>query len=157
MVHPLVPQVQALAEPIARELGFELVHIVFHTNQHPPVLRIDIRPLDPSQETSHAHCETMSQALEPHLDAVDWMTQSYILEVSSPGLSDLLTSERDFTVFKGFPVAVEVDPPYKGKSTWFGHLLSREPEVIALSQKGRRIEIPREHVQRVILQEEIQE
>ena len=29
---------------------------------------------------------------------------SYVLEISSQGVSDELTSERDFKTFKGFPV-----------------------------------------------------
>ena len=34
---------------------------------------------------------------------------SYVLEIGSQGVSDELTSERDFKTFKGFPVNVELN------------------------------------------------
>ncbi|MFS8822090.1 ribosome maturation factor RimP [Synechococcus sp. W60.2] len=153
MVHPLIPQLESLARPLAARLGYELVQMVFHTNQYPPVLRVDIRPLDPEQETSHADCEAMSQALEVELDRVDLIPGHYVLEVSSPGISNFLISDRDFVVFKGFAVEVTVDPPYKGKAVWSGHLLGRDEEKVALSLKGRRVQLPRASVQRVVLSE----
>ncbi len=153
MVHPLIPQLEALARPLATRLGYELVQIVFHTNQYPPVLRVDIRPLDPEQETSHADCEVMSQALEAELDRVDIIPGHYVLEISSPGISNLLTSDRDFTVFKGFAVEVILDPPYKGRTHWLGHLLGRDEKNVLLSLKGRRVKLPRSSVQQVSLSE----
>ena len=46
---------------------------------------------------------------------------SYVLEISSQGVSDELTSERDFKTFKGFPVNVELNQKeFKNKiSEWF--------------------------------------
>ncbi len=151
MVHPIVPQVEALATPIAADLGVELVHIVFHTNQHPPVLRVDIRPLEPDVDTSLSDCEAMSLALEARLDEVDLVGGNYVLEVSSPGLAEILTSERDFTVFKGFPVEVTVDPPHKDRSQWLGTLVSREADSVVITQKGRKVKLPRSSVKQVML------
>ncbi|MFM7559012.1 MAG: ribosome maturation factor RimP, partial [Cylindrospermopsis raciborskii] len=54
MTHPLVPQIIDLATPLAAELGLEVVGMVFHTNQRPPVLRVDIR--NPQQDTSLTDC-----------------------------------------------------------------------------------------------------
>ncbi|MGQ9837668.1 MAG: ribosome maturation factor RimP [Cyanobacteriota bacterium] len=153
MAHPLIPQLETLARPLATQLGYELVQMVFHTNQYPPILRVDIRPLDPEQETSHADCEAMSQALETELDRVDVIPGPYVLEISSPGLDNLLSSDRDFTVFKGFTVEVTLDPPYKGKALWSGHLLGRDEESVMLSLKGRQIRLPRASVQQVSLSE----
>ncbi|MFQ3584485.1 MAG: ribosome maturation factor RimP [Cyanobacteriota bacterium] len=153
MAHPLIPQLETLARPLATQLGYELVQMVFHTNQHPPILRVDIRPLDPQQETSHADCEAMSQALEAELDRVDIIPGQYVLEISSPGLGNLLSSDRDFTVFKGFVVEVTLDPPYKGKALWSGHLLGRDEKNVMLSLKGRRVQLPRTSVQQVSLSE----
>ncbi|MFN7659427.1 MAG: ribosome maturation factor RimP, partial [Dolichospermum sp.] len=42
MTHPLIPQIIDLATPVATELGLEIVNVVFHTNQSPPILRVDI-------------------------------------------------------------------------------------------------------------------
>ncbi len=151
MAHPLVPAITDLARPVAAALDLEVVRVVFHTNQFPPVLRIDIRPCNPAESTSHAHCERFSQALEVHLDAADVIPNQYILEVSSPGVERELRQERDFTVFKGFPVTVTTAPPHKGQSQWTGNLLQRDPSHVIISQKGQRIAIPIGIVQRVEL------
>ncbi len=151
MVHPLVPQVETLARPIADGLGMEVVHIVFHTNQHPPVLRVDIRPKQIELDTSLAHCEAMSVALEARLDEADLVEGNYVLEVSSPGVPDILTTERDFTVFKGFPVDVSMDPPHKGRTQWIGSLVGRDEDWVFITQKGRKIKLPRANVQQVVL------
>ncbi len=69
MTHPLVPQIIDLATPVAEELGLEVVGVVFHTNQRPPVLRVHIR--NPQQDTGLDDCERMSRALEASLDAAE--------------------------------------------------------------------------------------
>lgn len=152
MAHPLATQVETLAQPIAAQLGFELIRVSFHPNQQPPVLRVVIRTLEAGADTSHAHCEAMSRALEAELDQSDQIPGNYVLEISSPGVSTHLTSDREFEVFRGFPVAIQVDPPYKDKSCWLGNLVGRDHDSVHLSIKGRAIKIPREQVQATILQ-----
>ncbi len=67
MAHVLIPQIVDVATPIANGLGLSVVGAIFHTNQNPPVLRVDIRNLE--GETSLEDCERMSRALEVSLDA----------------------------------------------------------------------------------------
>lgn len=153
MTHPLVPQVIDLAAPIANRAGLEIVDTVFQTNQSPPVLRLSVR--NPNQEdTGLDDCERLSKALTEALDESDLIPEAYVLEVSSPGLSDILTSDRDFLVFKGFPVKVQLSEPHKKKQTWQGHLISRDEAVLSLNLKGRSVKIPRELVQSVQLSTE---
>lgn len=141
MAHPLIPQILDLATPVAEDLGLQIVDIVFHTNHRPPVLRVDVR--NPQQDTGLQDCEHMSRALEPVLDQADLIPDTYVLEVSSPGVSRNLTTEREFTVFKGFGVTLETTEPYDGKQLWVGQLLRRDEQAVYLSQKGRAIAIPR--------------
>jgi len=62
MVHPCIPPLLEIANPIAESLNLEIVHAVLQTNYSPPILRIDIRSQDGS--TGLDHCEQMSRALE---------------------------------------------------------------------------------------------
>jgi ribosome maturation factor RimP len=151
MTHPLVPQIIELATPVAEELGLELVGAVFHTNKRPPILRVDIR--NPNQDTGLDDCERMSRALEATLDAADIIPDAYELEVSSPGVSQLLTSDREFISFKGFPVIVSTNAPYDGQKEWNGQLIRRDETKIYINQKGRAIGIPRSLISRVQLDE----
>lgn len=153
MTHPLVPQVIELASPIASSVGLEIVDAIFQTNQSPPVLRIDVR--NPTQEdTGLNDCERLSVALTEALDESDLIPDAYVLEVSSPGVSDVLTQDRDFVVFKGFPVVVQLSEPHKGKQTWYGSLVRRDEDKLSLNLKGRPVSIPRNLVQSVQLSTE---
>lgn len=151
MTHPLVPQIQALATPVAESLGLELVGVVFHTNHRPPVLRVDIR--NQELDTGVDDCERMSRALEDALDQVGIIPDAYVLEVSSPGVSDLLSSDRDFASFKGFTVIVTASKPYSGQQQWIGQLIRRDETALHLSLKGRSVAIPREVITKVQLAE----
>lgn len=153
MTHPLIPKVIDLATPVAEELGLEVVNAVFQTNQSPPVLRIDVRNLR-QEDTGLDDCEHMSQALETVLDAADIIPDAYVLEISSPGVSPLLTTERDFIAFKGFMVEVKLSEPFKGKQTWIGQLVRRDEEILAISQKGKSRSIPRQLITSVHLSNE---
>lgn len=154
MPHPLIPQITELATPVAAALGLDVVGAVFHTNQSPPVLRIDIR--NQQQDTSLQDCALMSQALEAVLDESDVIPDAYVLEVSSPGISRTLITDREFISFKGFPVEVTTLEPYKGQNIWTGNLVRREDESVYLSQKGRAIAIPCPLIERVQLVERLE-
>lgn len=149
MTHPLIPQIIELATPVANALGLDVVGAVFHTNQYPPVLRVDIRNV--AQDTGLDDCEQMSRALEAALDAADVIPDTYILEISSPGISRSLTTDREFISFKGFPVTVTTTEPHDGQTCWAGQLIRRDETAIYLSQKGRSISIPRHLVSTVQL------
>ncbi|ABA21493.1 Protein of unknown function DUF150 [Trichormus variabilis ATCC 29413] len=149
MTHPLVPPITDLAIPVAEQLGLEVVGIVFHTNQRPPVLRVDIR--NPQQDTGLDDCERMSRALEAALDATEIIPDAYVLEVSSPGISRQLVTDREFISFKGFPVIVSTSPPHEGQQEWIGQLIRRDETKVYINQKGRVIEIPRSLITRVLL------
>jgi ribosome maturation factor RimP len=152
MAHPLIPQITDIATPIAAELGLEVVAVVFHTHERPPSLRVDIR--NPTEDTGLQDCERMSRALEAALDATDTIPFAYSLEVSSPGTSRQLTTDREFNAFSGFAVQITTDRPLNdkdNKTEWQGQLVRRDETTIYLSQKGRTIQIPRELVSKVSL------
>jgi ribosome maturation factor RimP len=129
-----------LATAVGADLQLEVVGAVFHTNQRPPVLRVDIR--NPLADTSLDDCERMSKSLEAALDAAETISEPYVLEISSPGVSRYLTADRDFISFKGFPVTVTTAEPWQGKLEWQGQLIDRDDKSVQIGQKGRTIAIP---------------
>lgn len=152
MTHPVVPRIIELATPVAQKLNLELVDAVFQTNKKPAVLRIDVR--NPTSDTSLEDCERMSRALEAQLDISEIVPGSYVLEISSPGISRTLTTEREFIAFKGFAVTVKTFAPYKQQKEWSGNLQGRDEAKIYLNQKGKAIAIPRELVAKVSLKDD---
>jgi ribosome maturation factor RimP len=153
MTHPLIPQVIEIATPVAAQIGLDVVAAVFQTNQHPPVLRVDVRNLE--QDTGLADCARMSHALEEALDAADILPDAYVLEVSSPGISRSLTSDREFISFKGFPVLVTATEPHAGHMSWEGRLVKRDETAVYLNQKGRPVSVPRHLIQAVQLVDQV--
>ncbi len=88
----------------------------------------------------------MGEALENSSIAND----SYILEVSSPGIGEYLSSDKDFHTFKSFPVEVNCIGEESEKSHE-GLLLERSDKHVHLNIKGRIKRIPRESVKSVRL------
>ena len=149
MTHPVIPQIIELAAPLAQTLNLELIDAVFQTNKTPPILRIDIR--NPVDDTSLENCEQMSRILEEKLDLSEVISGAYVLEISSPGISRTLTTEREFIAFKGFAVTINTFAPYKNQKQWQGRLQNRDETAIHINQKGKAIAIPRELVAKVQL------
>jgi ribosome maturation factor RimP len=150
MSHPLIPEILNLATPVAAELQLEVVGAVFHTHQAPPVLRVDIR--NPVGDISLDDCEQMSRALEAVLDASDLIPDAYALEISSPGISRCLTSDREFVSFRGFPVMVQTSQP--GQHELLGNLIGRDETNVYLNQKGRTVSLARTLIIQVQLHEQ---
>ncbi|MEO1593584.1 MAG: ribosome maturation factor RimP [Cyanobacteria bacterium J06632_22] len=150
MTHPVIPQVMELATPVAEKLGLEVVEAVFQTNHSPPILRIDVRNIH-ADDTGLDDCEQMSVALGEALESAGLMPDAYVLEVSSPGVSEMLANDRDFNVFRGFPVSVTLTEPHKGKKVWTGKLVERTEDKVRLNQKGRAIALPRDLIDTVQL------
>lgn len=141
MTHPLIPSILNLAEPVAHSLGLEVIEIVFQTNKRPPVLRVDIRNL--KEDTGLNDCEQMSRSLEEVLDNQEIIPGAYVLEVSSPGVSRQLITDREFEVFKGFSVVVKTFAPFQGQKELKGNIQGRDQSAIYLNQKGKALTIPR--------------
>jgi ribosome maturation factor RimP len=150
MSHPLIPVVHELAKPVAAHLGLDAVAVYYYTHHSPPTLRVDIR--HPGRDITLDDCEQMSHRLAEVLDASECVQTAYILEISSPGLANTLTTDRDFQSFRGFPVQVSLNHTNTHQA-WSGTLIGRDETAVYLNQKGRKITIPREQVTSVQLQE----
>ncbi|XHU95383.1 MAG: ribosome maturation factor RimP [cyanobacterium endosymbiont of Rhopalodia gibba] len=149
MNNPIISQIIEIATPIADNLGLEVVDVVFQTEKRLPVLRIHIR--NPQGDTSLNDCEGVSRALETSLDESQVIPGSYVLEISSPGVSRQLNSDRDFISFKGFAVIVTTYAPYLNKKEWRGRLQERDTESVHLNKKGQAITIPRDLISTITL------
>ena len=76
---------------------------------------------------------------------------SYVLEISSQGVSDELTSERDFKTFKGFPVNVELSHKNSKKRFLNGLLYEKSKDYLAINIKGKIKKIPFDEVLKISL------
>lgn len=79
--------------PIVEEYGFELVDVEYVKEGSTWYLRTYI---DKEGGISIDDCEKVSRRLSDILDEKDYIDDTYIMEVSSPGLGRPLKKEKDF-------------------------------------------------------------
>ena len=97
-------------------------------------------------------CQTLSEALAEKLDEADVVPESYILEVSSPGLDRVLKKDRDFAREMGKMVDVTLYAPLEGEKLLTGRLSSYDGDAFRLEA---RAPIPREKIAQVRLHIEL--
>ena len=88
--------------------------------------------IDHEGGVSTAHCEAVSRALDPLLDAADPIPGSYVLEVSSAGLERPLKRPEHFLRCLGRPVLVRLYAPRQGVREYTGKLASYNGETLTL-------------------------
>ncbi len=136
--------VEPIAEGIAREVGLELVDLEY-VKEKDWYLRVFI---DQPGGIGIEDCQRFSERLEAELDRQDVVPESYILEVSSPGLDRVLKKDRDFEREMGKTVDVSLYEPLDGEKSLTGTLAAWDGK--ALTLEGRA-PIPREKIAQVRL------
>lgn len=134
--------VWALAEPLAAANDLVLVDVEWAGAPGRAMLRCI---LDKQGGLGLDDCAGFHQALTPLLDASDPIADSYVLEVSSPGLERPLRTERDFRLFAGRLVRAAAHTAIDGRREWEGRLLGVEDGRVLLAQgpeEGARIAVP---------------
>lgn len=84
---------EELIMPVIKENNFELVDVEFVKEASTWYLRLYV---DKEGGITINDCELVSRALSDMLDKEDYIEESYILEVSSPGLGRPLKKDKDF-------------------------------------------------------------
>lgn len=147
-VEDVVGRARELGEPVAAELGLELVQVEYKREAGRWILRFVI---DREGGVNLDHCEAFSRRVGKLLDELDLIPQQYHLEVSSPGAERPLVSDRDFVRFAGRRVAVRLYGPFQGRRSWEGRLVRRDGVGLTLACDGEEVTIPNELVSRVRL------
>ena len=107
-----IAEIQEVLQPIADEMGIEIVEVEFKQGRE-PALTVYI---DTENGVDLDTCEKFHRAIDPVLDEIDpTFGQPYTLNVSSPGLDRPLKTERDFAKCMGKKVEVKLFAPMKGK------------------------------------------
>ncbi|MEB3297892.1 MAG: ribosome maturation factor RimP [Candidatus Sericytochromatia bacterium] len=147
----LADRARDLAAPLAEELGLDLVEVTWVREHGRRILRVTI---DHPEGVTHAHCESLSRALDPALDtdeAFSVLDEGYHLEVSSPGAERPLLTDADFLRFRGRRVAVKLSSSHEGRRQWVGRLEGATAEHLLVEVEGRVLSLPRAAVSRARL------
>lgn len=101
---------EELVTPFATEHGYEVFDVEYVKEGSNYYLRVY---LDKEGGITIDDCEITSRYLSDELDKEDYIEESYILEVSSPGLGRPLKKEKDFKRSLGEEVEVKT---YRAKA-----------------------------------------
>jgi ribosome maturation factor RimP len=135
---PVLGRVRALAEPLAAAHGLEVCEVEWSGR----ALRVVIDRPEGQGEVTLEDCAQLSRDLSTALDIEDFITQSYNLEVSSPGLDRPLKSERDFRRNLGKLCKVKLhEPAPDGQRVLRGKLLEATGGSVVMDVDGNRHEV----------------
>ena len=98
-----------LVEPSLDSMGYDLVRVRV-TGSGQPTLQIMAERKD-RQDMTVEDCANISRNLSAVLDVEDPISESYALEVSSPGMDRPLTRLEDYERFAGFEAKIETKRP----------------------------------------------
>lgn len=105
----LIQKITEIAEPIIQRHHLELVDVCLTTKSGKQCVQIFIDR--PESAVNLKDCEEISNAVGEKFDEIDIIPESYILEVSSPGLDRKLKTEKDFLRFVGRDIKIVLRNP----------------------------------------------
>ena len=125
--------------------GFDLCSVQLLTHLSPMTLELQIRHSSGS-DVSLDDCAGFSRVFGDALETSSLLTEAYVLEISSPGIGEQLSTERDFKTFRGFPVEVLHSGKDDSEQRLEGLLLERNEEDLQINIHGRIKRIRRRDV-----------
>ncbi len=147
----IVEKVTTIALPIAKELDLELYYVEYIKENSDYYLRIYIDKQDGIKITD---CEAMSRSVSDELDILDFITDSYYLEVSSPGLNRGLYKEEHYEKSIGQKVQVKLNKALNNKKTYNG-ILTKITDTSIFIEEGTLVEINKENIKATNIEGEI--
>ena len=145
----IVDRVRAIADPVFSEWGMELVDLEYRRESRGWVLRLY---LDREGGVTLDDCTKVSQELGRILDVEDFIQTSYTLEVSSPGLSRRLRTEKDFMKYRGRLIKVKTSDSIENRRHFKGKLLGISENKLEIESDGGIFQIPLSNVARANLE-----
>lgn len=121
---------EELVMPIIEQNNFELVDVEYVKEASNYYLRIYI---DKEGGITVDDCEIVSRALGDLLDAKDFIEESYVLEVSSPGLGRPLKKEKDFKRSIGMEVEIHLYKAIDRQKDYTGVLIAYSDDDVTIA------------------------
>ena len=145
----VIRAITSLAEPIAEDLGLEIVEIQYRREAHGWVLRLII---DRAGGLSVDDCARMSNEIGRILEVEDCIEHAYHLEVSSPGLDRPLTTERDFLRNRGKKVRVITRESVDGLTEFVGTIEGFDDGAVTLRTVAGLSRVPAANISKAKLE-----
>ncbi len=134
----IITEIEGFVEPVAQELGLELVEVQFRREGGGWILRLFI---DREGGVTVDDCAALSRQVSAYLEVEDCIEHAYTLEVSSPGVERPLKRKEDFIRFAGRKARIKLMNPVDGQRVFIGLLGELQDNTILLDIDGQQMEI----------------
>ncbi len=131
-------QTEELLLPIVEGNGFELVDVEYVKEAGTWYLRAYI---DKPGGISVDDCEVVSRAFSDILDEKDYIDDTYIFEVSSPGLGRPLKKEKDFKRSLGEEVEIRTYRPINRQKEFVGILKEYDSDTVTIEYEDDETQV----------------
>jgi ribosome maturation factor RimP len=135
----VIERVHRLVGPVLLSGGLELVEVEYRREARGWVLRLYV---DKEGGITLDDCAQISREIGRNLDVEDFITTPYILEVSSPGLTRSLKTEKDFMRYRDCLVKVRTNQPVENRRQFTGRLRGVAEEGIQIEVDGKVFLLP---------------
>jgi ribosome maturation factor RimP len=126
-------EIETLIAPLVEQEGGEIVDLQWRREGHRWVLRLF---LDKPGGITLDDCALYSDRVGAFLDEKNAIEQSYVLEISSPGLDRIVKKDKDFERFAGKPVKLRIKIPENGQRRFSGTLKGIQGSSVAVEIGG---------------------
>ena len=124
---------EALLEPIVAEHDFELVDVEYVKEGSNFYLRAYI---DKPEGITVDDCEVVSRTFSQKLDEEDFIEDTYIMEVSSPGLGRPLKKEKDYKRSMGKELEIRTYRAVNREKEFYGILTAYDENSVTIDCEG---------------------
>jgi len=146
-----VTELKVLAAKSATNYGFDVIDFKMFSHLNPLSIQVNIRNKNPDKKVTIDDCSILSQYIDEAIQNSSILNQPFTLEISSEGVGEILSEEKDFQIFKGFPIEVTYQDSKKIEQQTNGLLLERSDNDLQINQKGKIQRIPVEEIIQVRL------
>jgi ribosome maturation factor RimP len=148
----IIEKLFKLIEPIVKENDFELYHLEYIKEFGENYLRVYI---ESPKGIGLNDCEKVSRPVSDMLDVEDPISESYFLEVSSPGIDRILYTDKHLTRYIGSQVSVKLEKLFEGKKQYEGILADFDSAEVSVTISNENLKIPRDKIKTIRLNEEL--
>mgnify|MGYP000291542195 FL=1 len=120
--------------PVIEDLGFELVRVRLMGGL---TKTLQIMAERPEGGITVDECGAISSAVSAVLDVEDPISETYTLEVSSPGIDRPLTRLKDFETFEGYEARIETEEMIDGRRRFKGVIAGVEDDEVLINIEGQ--------------------
>lgn len=140
-------RLEKMLEPIVEPLNLEIYDVEYVREGSDWYLRAYIERLDKSEGgVDISDCEKVSRLLSDKLDEEDFIEDSYILEVSSPGLGRTLKKDKHLLKSIGEEVEIRTYKPIEKQKEFYGTLKSFDDSHITIVQEENELVFDRSDI-----------